>query len=164
MDRKALHQTTSAFVNRYIEFHLGRTITLFALSDLLTQIGVERFAGFVRVNDAGEGRFVLSFPRADGADVPLLTLIRENPSRLYAESSLAYLGDWVLDVFGAEIGKRTGAAVATEREPALHPPRASHARTCADWLLGDPNLERAARDIFARYAPAVPLPLRGVLA
>jgi hypothetical protein len=88
-------------VNKYIEFHLGKTIALSALSELLTEISIDRFQGFVRIHEAGEGRFVLSFPRPDAAEVGLLTLIRENPSQLYAERSLAILGDWVLDVFGA---------------------------------------------------------------
>lgn len=150
-------------MNRYVEFHLGRTIALSALSEMLTDISIERFAGFVRINEVGEGRFVLSFPRAGTADVALLTLIRENPSRLYAERSVAYLGDWVLETYSAEIAARTGALVSTEQKASLHAPARKPRPSFADWLLDDPQRAVCAEEHFARYAPAVPLPLRGVV-
>ena len=150
-------------MTRYVEFHLGRTIALSALSELLTQISIERFAGFVRVSEVGEGRFVLSFPRPDAAPVALLSLIRENPSQLYAERSAGYLGDWVLEVYGGEIASRTGALVSTEENTPLHSPRMIPMPTFADWLLSDPALAESAEDLFARYASVVPLPIRGVV-
>jgi hypothetical protein len=150
-------------MTRYVEFHLGRIISLSALSELLTEISIDRFQGFVRVNEAGEGRFVLSFPRADAAEVALFTLIRENPSQLYAERSAGYLGDWVLEVYAAEIASRTGALAATEDDTSLHALPMIVLPTFADWLLGDEKLAACAEDLFARYAPVVPLPLRGVV-
>lgn len=150
-------------MNRYVEFHLGRTIALSAISEMLTEISIDRFQGFVRVNEAGEGRFVLSFPRPDGAPVSLLTLIRENPSQLYAERSVGYLGDWVLEVFSAEIASRTGAFVATEQNASLHTLPTVFIPTFADWLLRDPALAATVEEQFARYAPVIPLPLRGVV-
>lgn len=134
-----------------------------ALSDLLVQISVERFQGFVRVNEAGEGRFVLSFGRAGNADVSLFTLIREKPSQLYAERSVAYLGDWVLEAYTGEIAARTGALIATEQTPSLHSASMMRVPSFADWLLDDTQRKATAAEQFERYAPAVPLPLRGVL-
>lgn len=150
-------------MNRYVEFHLGRTITLTTLSDLLTQISVERFQGFVRVNEVGEGRFVLSFARAATADVSLLTLIREHPGQLYAERSVALLGDWVLEVYTGEIAARTGALIATEDHGSLHPASPMPLTTFADWLLDDPQRHASAAEAFERYGSVVPLPLRGVV-
>jgi hypothetical protein len=150
-------------VTRYVEFHLGRIITLSALSELLTEISIDRFQGFVRISEAGEGRFVLSFPRADAADVALLTLIRENPSQLYAERSAGYLGDWVLEVYAAEIGSRLGALVSTEERNSLHSPALIVLPTFADWLLSDERNASCAEDLFARYSGVVPLPLRGIV-
>ncbi|HET9097952.1 MAG TPA: hypothetical protein VFN37_14915 [Candidatus Baltobacteraceae bacterium] len=150
-------------MNRYVEFHLGRTITLTALSELLTDVSVQRFQGFVRVNEVGEGRFVLSFARAATADVSLLTLIRENPSQLYAERSVALLGDWVLEVYTGEIAARTGALIATEDNGSLHSPSLMPLPTFADWLLDDPQRHASAAEAFERYGPVVPLALRGVV-
>ena len=150
-------------MNRYVEFHLGRTIALSALSELLTQISIDRFSGFVRVNEAGEGRFVLSFPRSDGAPVALVSLIRENPSQLYAERSMEYLGDWVLEQYAAAIAARTGALVSTEERASLHSFAAFPTQTFADWLLQFPELTDSAEVLFARYAPVIPLPLRGIV-
>lgn len=150
-------------MNRYVEFHLGRTITLTALSELLTQICVDRFQGFVRVNEVGEGRFVLSFARAATADVSLFTLIREKPSQLYAERSVAYLGDWVLEVYTGEIAARTGALIATEEQESLHSATLMPSPSFADWLLDDPQRKALAEELFERYAPAIPLALRGVV-
>lgn len=130
---------------------------------MLVAISVERFQGFVRVNEAGEGRFVLSFPRSDAADVALFTLIRENPGQLYAERSVAMVGDWALEIYSAEIAARTGALVSTAENRMLHPPRAISLPSFADWLLVDPERAALAEDIFSRYAPAIPLPLRGVV-
>lgn len=135
-----------------------------ALSDLLMQISVERFQGFVRVNEVGEGRFLLSFPRGGGAaDIALLTLIRENPSQLYAERNLAMLGDWVLEVYAAEVGARTGAMIATSEDDSLHRAPNRPYPTFADWLLDDPQRQPVAEEAFERYAPAIPLALRGVV-
>lgn len=150
-------------MNRYVEFHLGRTISLTALSELLTQISVERFQGFVRVNEVGEGRFLLSFPRGGAADVALITLIRENPSQLYAERNLAMLGDWVLEVYAAEIGARTGSMIATSENDSLHRAPNKAYPTFADWLLDDPQRQPVAEEAFERYAPAIPLAMRGVV-
>jgi len=150
-------------VTRYVEFHLGRTITLSALSELLTQIGIDRFQGFVRVNEAGEGRFVLSLPRPDAADMALFTLIRENPSQLYAERSVGYVGDWALEVYSGEIASRTGALIATDEQDALHAAPPMVCPTFADWLLHDPSHKNLAHELFERYAPAIPLPLRGIV-
>jgi hypothetical protein len=149
-------------MSTYVEFHLGKTITLSALSDLLTEIGVARFQGFVRVSEAGEGRYVLSFPRAGSADVALVSLIRENPSRLYAEASAGYLGEWVLATYAGEISTRTGALVSTAQNRMLHPAPRVALPTFADWLLSDPQRAGFAKEAFARYAPVTPLPLRGV--
>jgi hypothetical protein len=151
-------------VNRYVEFHLGRTITLSALSDMLTEIGLERFQGFIRVNEAGEGRFVLLFPRSEGADVAVLSLVRENPSQLYAERNTGVLGDWVLEVYTSAIAARTGAMIATSEDDTLHEaPGPRMHPTFADFLLDDPDRAQHAEENFARYGPAVPLPLRGVV-
>jgi hypothetical protein len=149
-------------VSRYVEFHLGRIITLSALSELLTEIAIERFGGFVRIREAGEGGFVACFPRADG-DVALFSLIRERPSELYAERSSAYIGDWVLAVYASEITSRTGALAATEKHPSLHALAPLVMPTFADWLLGAAEPGDSARELFARYAPAVPVQLRGVI-
>ncbi|HEY9181530.1 MAG TPA: hypothetical protein VIO32_12490 [Candidatus Baltobacteraceae bacterium] len=142
---------------------MGRTITLSALSDMLTEISVDRFQGFVRVIEAGEGRFVLSFARRGAADTALFSLIRENPSQLYAERSVAMLGDWVLDVYTSEISSRTGALVATDTEDTLHQSPFGIYPTFADWLLDDPARKQSAEEYFDRYSPLVPLPLRGVV-
>lgn len=138
-------------------------ITLTALSDLLTQISVDRFQGFVRVNEVGEGRFVLSFGRAAMADISLLTLIRENPSQLYAERSAALLGDWVLEVYTGEIAARTGALIATGEDGSLHQAVPVRLPTFADWLLHDPQRHASAAEAFERYGSIVPLALRGVV-
>ena len=142
---------------------MGRTITLSTLSEMLTEISVERFQGFVRIIEAGEGRFVLSFPRAGAADTALFSLIRENPSQLYAERSVAMLGDWVLEVFTSEIAARTGALVATDTNDTLHQADRCFYPTFADWLLDDPSRHASAEEYFARYSPVVPLALRGVV-
>ncbi len=149
-------------LSTYAEFHLGKTITLSALSDLLTEISVARFQGFVRVSEAGEGRYVLSFPRTEAADVALVSLIRENPSQLYAESSVAYLGEWALEVYAGEICSRIGALVSTSQNRMLHPAPRISTPTFADWLVSDPHRADFAREAFVRYAPVTPLPLRGV--
>lgn len=151
-------------MTRFVEFHLGRTISLSALSEILIAIAIERFQGFVRVNEAGEGRFVLAFPRPDGAPVALFTLIREQPSQLYAERSTGYLGDWALEVYAAEIASRTGALIATEEQTSLHAARPLFIPTFADWVLQEPSLADSAEEVFARHAAAVPLALRGVVA
>lgn len=130
---------------------------------MLTEISVERFQGFVRVNEVGEGRFVLSFARPAMADISLFTLIRENPSQLYAERSVAYLGDWVLEVHAGEIASRTGALIATEQNESLHSPALLFSPTFADWLLSDPQRKTLAQEQFERYGPCVPLPIRGVV-
>ena len=163
MGRLAICQTRTSNVNRFVEFHLGKTITLSSLSELLTDVSIERFQGFVRVLEAGEGRFVLSFPRAGAADVALFSLIRENPSQLYAERSVGVLGDWVLETFTAAIASRTGALIATDDNDSLHKAASKMHPTFADWLVDDPQRERNAEENFARYAPVVPLPLRGVV-
>lgn len=150
-------------MTRYVEFHLGRTIALSALSELLTQISIDRFQGFIRVNEAGEGRFVLSLPRPDAADMALFSLIRENPSQLYAERSVGYVGDWALEVYSGEIASRTGALIATDQEEMLHTAPIMVCPTFADWLLRDPNHRNVAEEMYARYAPAIPLALRGVV-
>lgn len=150
--------------NNYVEFHLGRTIALSRLSEMLNEISIERFQGFVRVLEAGEGRFVLSFPRPGAADLALLTLIRENPSQLYAESSTAYVGDWVLEVYAAEIASRTGALVSTSENRTLHGAQMVVLPTFADWLLQDADRGASADEIFAARSASVPLPLRGVVA
>lgn len=150
-------------MKRFVEFHLGKTITLSSLSDLLNEINIERFQGFVRVIEAGEGRFVLSFARAGAADVALFSLIRENPSQLYAERSVGVLGDWVLEGYTSAIAARTGALIATDDNDSLHKAPVKMHPTFADWLLDDPQRERNAEENFARYAPVIPLPLRGVV-
>jgi hypothetical protein len=150
-------------VTKYVEFHLGRTIALSALSELLTDISIDRFAGFVRVIEAGEGRFVLSFPRPDGAPVALFSLIREKPGQLYAERSLAFLGDWVLESYACAIVSRTGALVSTEERESLHTLAAAALPTFADWLLSKPELSDCAEETFTRYLPVIPLPLRGIV-
>lgn len=150
-------------MNRFVEFHLGKTITLSSLSDLLNEISVERFQGFVRVIEAGEGRFVLSFGRPGAPDVALFSLIRENPSQLYAERSVGVLGDWVLETYTSAIASRTGALIATDDNDSLHKAAAKTYPTFADWLVDDPQREPSAEENFGRYAPAVPLPLRGVV-
>jgi hypothetical protein len=149
-------------MSTYVEFRLGKTITLSALSDLLTEISVSRLQGFVRVNEAGEGRYVLSFPRAGAADVALLSLIRENPRQLYAESSVAFLGEWVLEVYAGEICARTGALASTAQNRLLHTAPRVALPTFADWLRSDPQRAAFAEEAYARYAPVTPLPLRGV--
>lgn len=141
---------------------MGKTITLSALSDLLMEIGIARFQGFVRVNEAGEGRYVLSFPRVQSAEVALVSLIREQPSRLYAEASAGYLGEWVLEVYAGEISARTSALVSTPQNRMLHSAPRVIQPTFADWLLSDKQRAQLAREAFARYAPVTPLPLRGV--
>lgn len=151
-------------MNRFVEFHLGRTITLSALSEMLTEVSVERFQGFVRIIEAGEGRFVLSFPRAGAADTALFSLIRENPSQLYAERSIAMLGDWVLEVYTSEIASRTGSLIATDMNDTLHQAPRCIYPTFADWLLDDPARKGNAGEYFERYSPAIPLALRGVVA
>lgn len=151
-------------MNNYVEFHLGRTIPLSRLSEMLNEISIERFQGFVRVLEAGEGRFVLSFPRQGAADLSLLTLIRENPSQLYAEVSAAYVGDWVLEVYAAEIASRTGALVSTGANRMLHNAEMVVLPTFADWLLHDPDRGASAEEIFTNRSGSVPLPLRGVVA
>jgi hypothetical protein len=151
-------------VNRFVEFHLGRTISLSTLSDMLQEIGIERFAGFMRIHEAGEGRFVLSFPRSEGVDVAVLSLIRENPSQIYAERNAGLLGDWVLEIYTAAIAARTGAMIATSEDDTLHEaPRPRMHPTFADFLLDDPQRAEHAEENFARYAAAVPLPLRGIV-
>lgn len=150
-------------MNRYVEFHLGKTIALSALSELLTEISIRRFQGFVRVNEVGEGRFMLSFPRSDSADVALITLIREKPSQLYAERNVACLGDWVLDVYAAEIAARTGALVATDDNGSLHVPSLRFHPNFAGWLMDDPQRASRAQEHYARYSPVVPLPVRGII-
>ncbi len=147
----------------YVEFHLGRTIALSALSELLNHVSAERFQGFVRVNEAGQGRFVLSLPRGDGADVALFTLIREDPSRLYAEPNVACLGEWALDVYTGEIAARTGALVSTAANRSLHAVRPRPLPTFAAWLLDDEQRASSSEELHARYASAIPLPLRGVV-
>ncbi len=150
-------------MNKYVEFHLGRTITLSTLSEMLVEVGIKRFQGFVRLSEMGEGRFVLSFPRSGSAEISLFSLIRENPSQLYAERSVAFLGDWVLEAYTAEICRRTGALISTEEDTALHTSQMKPHPTFADWLLADPAREATAEELFARYSPAVPLPLRGIV-
>lgn len=39
-------------MNGYVEFHLGRAIALSVLSEMLTEISIPRFSGFVRINEA----------------------------------------------------------------------------------------------------------------
>lgn len=130
---------------------------------MLTQISVDRFQGFVRVNEVGEGRFVLSFARPAMADISLFSLIRENPSQLYAERSIGYLGDWILEVYTGEIAARTGALIATEQNESLHRAEFMPSPTFADWLLSDPQRKALAEEQFERYGSSVPLPLRGVV-
>lgn len=150
-------------MNDFVEIHLGRTITLAALADLLNDISLERFQGFVRINESGHGRFAVSFARAEGGETTLFMLIRENPSQLYAEPATSSTGQWVLEVYAAEISVRTGALIASSANRMLHPAKPLALPTFADWLLSDPGRTAVADELFAAYASAVPLPLRGVV-
>lgn len=150
-------------VSDFVEIHLGRALTLSALADMLTEIGVQRFQGFVRVNESGNGRFALSFARSEGGEATLFMLVRENPSQLYAEPTASFAGAWALEVYAYEIAVRMNALIAGSSNRMLHRPTPAVFPTFADWLLGNPSRAAMAEEVFAAISPSVPLPLRGVV-
>jgi hypothetical protein len=70
----------------------------------------------------------------------------------------------VHEVNTSEIASRTGALIATDTNDTLHQAEMAFYPTFADWLLDDPARHPSAEEYFERYSPAVPLPLRGVVA
>lgn len=75
---------------------------------------------------------------------------------------MVFWGDWVLEGYACGIASRTGALVSTDERESLHALAAAPTPTFADWLLRRSELSESAEELFARYAPVIPLPLRGI--